>query len=295
MRVANAIAEIMKREGVEFLIAYPVNQLIEAAAQADIRTIIVRQERTGIHMADAYSRLSSGKKVGVFCCQNGPGAENAFGGIAQAYSESVPMVFVPAGYGRNLTNVYPNFNSALNYRNVTKWSEQVTVASAVPEAMRRAFTQARNGRPGPTLVEIPGDVWREEVEVGDYVPTTRTRFGPDPADVAKAAQALIEAERPLIYAGQGVHYAEAWDELKELVELLEAPITTSLEGKSAFPENHPLSLGSGGRAMPEQVWDIVQDGGRHLRRRRQLQPHQLWHPASRRARPSSTTPSTRWT
>jgi thiamine pyrophosphate-dependent acetolactate synthase large subunit-like protein len=259
MRVANAIAEIMKREGVDFLVAYPVNQLIEACAQADIRTIIVRQERTGIHMADAYSRVTSGRKVGVFCCQNGPGAENAFGGIAQAFSESVPLVFIPAGYGRHLTNVYPNFNSALNYRNVTKWSEQVTVAAALPEAMRRAFTQARNGRPGPALVEIPADMWREEVDIGDYQPSVRSRYGPDPADVARAAEALAGAARPVIYAGQGVHYAEAWPELRELAELLEAPVTTSLEGKSAFPEDHPLSLGSGGRAMPQQVWQFISD------------------------------------
>jgi thiamine pyrophosphate-dependent acetolactate synthase large subunit-like protein len=259
MRVANAIAEIMKREGVEFLVAYPVNQLIEACAQADIRTIIVRQERTGIHMVDAFGRLSSGNKVGVFCCQNGPGAENAFGGIAQAYSESVPMVFIPAGYGRNINQVFPNFNSALNYRNVTKWAEQVTVPAALPEALRRAFTQARNGRPGPTLVEVPGDIWREEVEIGDYVATSRVRYAPDPADVARAAQALAEAQRPVIYAGQGVHYSGAWDELRELAELLEAPVTTSLEGKSAFPENHPLSLGSGGRSMPQQVWQFVSD------------------------------------
>jgi thiamine pyrophosphate-dependent acetolactate synthase large subunit-like protein len=259
MRAANAIAEIMKREGVDFLVAYPVNQLIEACAQADIRTIIVRQERTGIHMADAYSRVTSGRKVGVFCCQNGPGAENAFGGIAQAFSESVPLVFIPAGYGRHLTNVYPNFNSALNYRNVTKWSEQVTVAAALPEAMRRAFTQARNGRPGPALVEIPADIWREEVDVGDYQPSVRSRYGPDPTDVTRAAEALAGAARPVIYAGQGVHYAEAWQELRELAELLEAPVTTSLEGKSAFPEDHPLALGSGGRAMPQQVWQFISD------------------------------------
>jgi thiamine pyrophosphate-dependent acetolactate synthase large subunit-like protein len=259
MRVVDAIAEIMKREGVEVLVAYPVNPLIEACAAADIRTIIVRQERTGIHMVDAISRLTSGKKVGVFCCQNGPGAENAFGGIAQAYSESVPMVFIPAGYGRQINQVFPNFNSALNYCHVTKWSEQLTTAAALPEAMRRAFTQARNGRPGPTMLEVPGDLWREEVEIGDYQPTTRVRFAPDSSDVARVAQALVDAQRPVIYAGQGVHYAEAWDELKELAELLEAPVTTSLEGKSAFPENHPLSLGSGGRAMPEQVWRFITD------------------------------------
>src|SRR4029453_7736476 len=111
MRVANAVAEILKREGVEFLIAYPVNTVIEAAAEADIRTIIVRQERTGLHMADAVSRVTSGDKIGVFAMQHGPGSENAFGGVAQAYADSVPLVVIPAGFPRNLTNVSPNFSS----------------------------------------------------------------------------------------------------------------------------------------------------------------------------------------
>jgi acetolactate synthase-1/2/3 large subunit len=209
-------------------------------------------------MADAYSRLSSGDRIGVFTMQAGPGAENAFGAVAQAYSESVPMVVIPGGYARHLTNVFPNFNSMLNYQHVTKSAEQVTLPQYLPEAMRRAFTQARNGRPGPTLVEIPADLWREEVpEPIDYVATFKKRTAPDARDVDEVARVLVEAERPLIYAGQGVHYARAWSELKELVELLEAPTTTSLEGKSAFPEDHPLSLGSGGRALPEPVYRAV--------------------------------------
>ena len=114
MKVPAAVAEILKREGVEFLIGYPVNTIIEASAQADIRTIIVRQERTGIHMADAVSRLTSGRRIGVFAMQHGPGAENSFGGIAQAYGDSVPIVILPGGYPRRLTNVPPNFNAFLN-------------------------------------------------------------------------------------------------------------------------------------------------------------------------------------
>ncbi len=260
MRVPAAIAEILKREGVEFIIGYPINPIFDACAEADIRTIVVRQERTGVHMADAFSRLNSGKRLGVFTMQAGPGAENAFGAVAQAYSESVPMVVLPGGYARHLSNVYPNFSSSLNYREITKSSEQVTLAAYVPEAMRRAFTQARNGRPGPTLVEFPADVFREEVpEPIDYEATFRARSGPDSASVDEVARVLIEAKRPLIYAGQGVHYAQAWAELRGLAELLEAPVTTSLEGKSAFPEDHPLSLGSGGRALPGPVFQHLQD------------------------------------
>jgi acetolactate synthase-1/2/3 large subunit len=258
VQVADAIAEILKQEGVEFIVGYPVNPIIEAAARADIRTIIVRQERTGIHMVDAFSRINSGNEIGVFVMQHGPGTENAFGGVAQAYGESVPIVVIPMGYPRSLTNVTPNFSGLLNFQHVAKSVEQVTLSSSVPDAMRRAFSAVRNGRPRPAVVEIPGDVFAEEIENLSYTRVKTARSAPDPADVAKAAEILVKAERPLIYAGQGVHYAEAWPELKELAELLEAPVTTSLEGKSAFPESHPLSLGSGGRSLPQPVHEFLQ-------------------------------------
>jgi len=259
MRVVQAIAEIMKREGVEFLIAYPLNPLIEACADADIRTIIVRQERTGIHMADAFSRMRSGKHVGVFCMQGGPGTENAFGAVAQAYSESVPLIVIPGGPARGGAWVKPSFNAALNYQHVTKWAETVNAPGGIVATMRRAFTQARNGRPGPVLVEVPGDVWQEEIGDFEYRPTARFRYEPDAVAVEDAVDVLLKAERPIIYAGQGVHYAEAWEELKAFAELMEIPVTTSLEGKSAFPETHPLSLGSGGVAMPGSVYQHVRE------------------------------------
>jgi len=260
MKAVAAVAEILKREGVEFLIGYPVNPIIEAAAQADIRTIIVRQERTGLHMADAVSRVTSGQRIGVFTMQHGPGSENAFGGVAQAYGDSVPIVVLPGGYPRRITNIPPNFNSFINYRHVTKWIEQVTMADAVPDALRRAFTQVKNGRPRPVMIEIPIDVFQEEVpEPLNYVAAPRMRFGPDPQAVAAVAAALVAADRPVIYAGQGVHYAQAWSQLRQLAELLEAPVTTSLPGKSAFPESHPLSLGSGGRSVSRQLHEFLKN------------------------------------
>ena len=242
MKVADAVAKVLKAEGVEYLFAYPVNPIIEAAAKLDIRPIIVRQERIGLHMADAMSRITSGEKIGVFCMQSGPGSENAFGGVAQAYGDSAPIVVLPGGYSRSMTQIQPNFNSALNYRHVTKSCEQVTTPEAVPEAMRRAFTQVRNGRPRPTLVEFPSDLFGEEIpDSFDPKPVPTVRYGPDSASIEAAAEALLDAECPVIYAGQGVHYAQAWDSLKELAELLGAPVTTSLGGKSAFPEDHPLA------------------------------------------------------
>jgi thiamine pyrophosphate-dependent acetolactate synthase large subunit-like protein len=260
MKGAVAVAEILKREGVETLIGYPVNPIIEAAAVADIRTIIIRQERTGLHMADGFSRVSSGKRVGVFAMQHGPGTENAFGGVAQAYGDSVPIVVFPGGYPRRLTNIPPNFNAFLNFRHISKWIEQVPFADVIPAALRRAFTQVRNGRPRPVVVEIPTDVFQEDVpEPLHYRPVVVTRTAPDPLAVREVAQVLVEAKRPVLYAGQGVHYAQAWSELRELAELLAAPVTTSLEGKSAFPETHPLSLGSGGRSVPKPVHDFLQN------------------------------------
>ena len=256
--VATVAAEVLRREGVEHLLAYPLNPLIESAAAARIRPLIVRQERVGIHMADAISRL--GDTVGVFCMQAGPGVENSFGAVAQAYSEGVPLVVIPGGAPRAQTWVPPTFNAALNFRHVTKATEQVTTGAGLVPALRRAFTQARNGRPGPVLVEIPADVWAEEAPGLDaYVPSRRVRSAPDTESVEAAAAALVAAERPLLYAGQGVHRAGAWGQLRALAELLEAPVTTSLEGKSSFPETHPLSLGSGGVAMPRAVFEHARD------------------------------------
>jgi acetolactate synthase-1/2/3 large subunit len=260
VKAAAVVADILKREGTEFLIGYPVNPIIEAAAEANIRTIIVRQERTGLHMCDALSRTTSGERIGVFAMQHGPGTENSFGGVAQAYGDSVPIVVLPGGYPRPLLNLPPNFSSFLNYQHVTKWAEQVIVAEAVPDALRRAFTQVRNGRPRPVLVEFPVDVLREEVPDGwVYTAAPRLRTAPDPRGVADVAAALVAAQRPVIYAGQGVHYARAWPELRQLADLLEAPVTTSLQGKSAFPETHPLSLGSGGRAISKQLHHFLND------------------------------------
>jgi thiamine pyrophosphate-dependent acetolactate synthase large subunit-like protein len=260
MKVSAVVAEILKREGIAFLIGYPVNPIIEAAAEADIRTIMVRQERIGLHMCDAIAKTTSGERIGVFAMQHGPGTENAFGGVAQSWGDSCPVVVLPAGYARNINQVRPNFNAALNFRNVTKWCEQVTVPEAAVEALRRAFTQVKNGRPGPVLVEFPSDLLREEVAGPiDYRKTPRLKSGPDPRAVSDIAAALVEAARPVLCAGQGVHYAKAWKQLRELAELLEAPVMTTLPGKSAFPEAHPLALGSGGIGISKQLHTFLQN------------------------------------
>jgi acetolactate synthase-1/2/3 large subunit len=254
MKVSAAIAEILRREGISVIFGYPRNAVLETSAQIGIRPIIVRQERTGVHMADALSRLTRGKHMGVFAMQHGPGTENAYGGVAQAYSESVPVLVLPQGYARRIAHVPDNFNASISMRDVTKHAEPITLAGEVGNIMRRAFTQLRNGRLRPVLVEIPWDVMAEEIgDDLDYRPVISTRSAPDPEVVKEAALWLVEAKRPVIHAGQGVHWAEAYAELRELAELLAAPVSTSLEGKSCFDETHPLALGSGGAAIPGQL------------------------------------------
>jgi acetolactate synthase I/II/III large subunit len=260
VKVADAIAAILAAEGVETLIAYPVNPLVEAAARIGIRPIIVRQERTGIHMADAMSRMTSGDRPGVFAMQYGPGAENAFGGVAQAFADSVPILLLPAGHPRREAGIAPNFSASRGYVPITKWSDELRLASTVSMTMRRAFAQLRNGRPRPVLVEIPWDLFPEELDGPlDYRPVVRTRSAPDPVAVEAAIDAIVRAKRPLVYAGQGVHYAKAWDGLRRLAERLGAPVTTSLQGKSAFPEDHPLFAGAGGRTVSRALDEAVRE------------------------------------
>ena len=210
-----------------------------------------------MHMADAISRVTSGRKIGAFCMQHGPGSENAYGGVAQSYSESVPLLVIPQGYPRRIAGIDPNFSASREMRGVAKIAEHVIVPGEITNVMRRAFNNLRNGRSGPAIVEIPTDIWSEEIGDLDYTPVSHVRYAPDPADVRKAAAAILAAKRPVIYAGTGVQWAEAWPQLRTFAELLGAPVTTSLGGKSSFPENHPLSLGSGGNAVPQTVHHFV--------------------------------------
>ena len=250
-----AVANVLKMEGVEWIGVMPSNPLIEAAAIAGIRPIVCRQERTGVHMADGFSRVNNGKKTGIFLAQNGPGAENAFGGVAQAYADSVPILVLPAGVARKRVGVEPNFHPVRAYETITKWAAHVNYADRVPELMRQAFTKLRSGKPGPVLLEIPQDLAADEIseEDFDYIPPVAMRVAADPDAVARGARRLLSSHHPVIMAGQGVLYAEATEELVELAEYLQIPVMTTLEGKSAFPENHPLALGIGGSSQTGAV------------------------------------------
>lgn len=255
MKGKTALANILKKEGVEYLFCFPANALIDAAAEVSIRPIMARTERVAVNIADGYSRVTNGTRIGVVAVQHGPGIENAFSGIAQAYSDASPILVLPGAFARERLGVPPNFQAIYNYRGVTKWVEVVLSAGRIPQILRRAFTLLRSGKAGPVLLEVPTDVMEEELadEAFQYTPTRGIRPWGDPQDVREAVDALLSARAPVIVAGQGVHYAQAWEELRELAELVQAPVMTTLNGKSAFPEDHPLALGAGGRTRPRTV------------------------------------------
>lgn len=254
MNGTQLIANILQQEGTEYLFCFPDNQIIDPAAELGIRPMLARTERTVIAMADGYSRMTNGRKIGVAAVQHGPGAENSFGGVAQAFSDSTPLLFLPQHTGSHRIGQEPEFDSVANYKGITKWATRVQSPDRIASTMRRAYTYLRLGRPGPVLVETPRDIISMEIpneHDRQYEPVMRTRSAADPEDVKRAAELLVSARRPVIHAGQGVLYAEASNELVELAELLSAPVMTTLPGKSAFPESHPLSLGAGGHAGPE--------------------------------------------
>jgi acetolactate synthase I/II/III large subunit len=248
MLVMNVIADILKREGVSTLFCFPTTPIIEAAAAVGIRPVICRQERVGVHMADGFARVANGRPPGVFAMQYGPGAENAFAGVATAFSDSSPVIFLPLGHPRETAQLFPMFKSSRSYAAITKAVEEIQLPHEVGNILRRAFSQVKNGRPGPVMVEVPADVMGIEVDVDPsaHRPVPATRSAGDPHDIDEAARMLLDAACPMILAGQGVFYAEATEELRRLAELLQAPVMTTFDGKSAFPEDHALSLGPGG-------------------------------------------------
>ena len=262
MRTIDAIARILKMEGVEYLSAFPTTPMIEAAAEAGVRPIICRQERVGVGIADGYARATNGSPPGVFAMQYGPGAENAYAGVATAFSDAVPMLLLPLGHPTQRDGVFPLFSSLRSYESVTKRVELLNSPARVVDAMRRSLAATRMGRPGPAMLEIPADVATAEVDpsvLDGYRPMSAARSAADELDVERAARALLDARAPVIHAGQGVLYAGATPELVELAELVQVPVMTTMAGKSAFPEKHPLALGSGSGVMSGPVFRFLSD------------------------------------
>ena len=250
------VAHCLKAEGVTWMACFPANPLIEAAAKVGIRPIVFRQERGGINAVDGFSRQTAGKQIGVFVSQDGPGVENSFGGIAQAWGDSVPMLFLPQGAGVDSYNIAPNFSARQNYQNVTKLALSIDQVDKTSREMRRAFHAIRQGRPGPALVEMHRDVMSQEVpeNMQHYVKTRALKSAPSRGDIRDTVKQLLAADNPVIWAGQGILYSEATDQLKTFAELTQIPVITTMQAKSAFPDDHPLALGSANRTAPKTVF-----------------------------------------
>ena len=246
MQTADALVQILRAEGVEQSFCYPFSPIMDAMARAGVKPIVTRQERVAGNMADGVSRSTNGDKMGVVTVQALAGSENAFAGIAHAHTDSTPVLFLPGHPGTRFVGTDPTFDSMRNYRSVTKWSQTLLVADQLQAQMRRAFTALRTGRPRPAMLELPADVCRSEYngEI-DWTPVPPMRSAPDQGAVEEAADRLLAAETPLIWAGSGVLYAKASDELTAVAELLGAPVMPTLQGKSAIPESHPLAAGVG--------------------------------------------------
>lgn len=250
------IAQCLKAEGVTWMGCFPANPLIESVSKVGIRPIVFRQERGAINAVDGYSRQMRGSTPGVYASQSGPGTENSFGGIAQAYGEAVPMIYLPLGVGLRGYDVAPNFSATKNFANITKLALSIDRPDRTTMQIQRAFHAVKHGRPGPVLVEMHGDVLRQDVPENamNYQPSKVFRYAPSAGDVKDAVKALLAARRPVIWAGQGVLYADATAQLRELAELAQIPVITTMEGKSAFPDAHPLALGSANRTAPRNVF-----------------------------------------
>jgi acetolactate synthase-1/2/3 large subunit len=241
------IAQILKAEGTEWLPCFLSNPIIEEAAKQGIRPVAFRHERGAVMAADGYSRVSDRRKFGVVAVQAQAGAENAVGGLAQANADNVPILVLPGG--NNLESIYvkPNFVALRSWETVVKSGQYITRADHTADVMRRAFHGLRNGRGGPVAVEMPHDVCAEPVSEGamTYTSPVASQTRPSHTDVQDAVKALVGAKNPLIWAGAGVLSAGATEELRELAELLDIPVFTTMPGKSAIDERHALSLGAG--------------------------------------------------
>ncbi len=258
MNGTEVIAQILKSEGVEWMACFPSNPLIEAVAKLGIRPIAFRHERGAVMAADAYSRLGDRSRFGVVAVQSQAGAENAMGGISQAFADNVPILVLPGGATLASAAVRPNFSAFNTYQSITRQVEVILRPAQVGDVMRRAFHALRNGRPGPVVVEMPSDVCGEEVpEEGLQYRSPKVSVQvPSPSDVKDAVKALLEAKKPVIWSGMGVLLAGASAELTEFAELTEIPVYTTMPGKSSIDERHPLALGggSGSTTLAARQW-----------------------------------------
>lgn len=245
IEAVNGLIRILKTEKIDGVATFPTNVFNNACGEEDLPIFMVRDERYAVAVADGYSRVSDGKAFGVCTVMGGinaAGTQMAYGALAQAYEDSVPLLCltdgVPTGVmGRERFNIEDAFKS------VTKWTGYINKAERVPEFMRRAFTYLKTGRPSPVLIQLPRGLGSFDENEFPYYPVKGWKSQGNLKDVERAIKAIKSSKKPLLYIGQGVFSANACEELLRFAELSQLPVLSTLKGKSAFPENHKLSIG----------------------------------------------------
>jgi acetolactate synthase-1/2/3 large subunit len=245
IKAVNGFARILKAEGIPWVSCYPTSPVNNALGEEGVPILMMGEERFAVAVADAFSRVTQGKQIGactVMAGLNAAGIQMAYGAIAQAWEDSSPLLVIAEGVGPGAAR-HTHYDMAEALKSVTKWVGEIGRAELVPDYLRRAFTHLRSGRPGPVLLLIPRDLGEYDEAEHPYTPVKGWRSGPDPDDVTAAVKTLLAAKNPLLYVGEGVLYADATSELLRFAEAAQVPVLTTLKGKSAFPENHPLSVG----------------------------------------------------
>ena len=256
MQVAELIANYIVSEGVTLAAGMSGQQigpfLDQIANREEIELMYTRQERVAFDICDGFARATG--RPAVAFTDSGPAAANLMCGLVNSWGDSVPVLFI-AGHN-NATEISSRQTKEIPFVEifspVSKWATVITHPSQTIDTLRRAFMHMSTGRQGPVVIGMPFDVAKMDVETPSWVPISaqkRIRSGGDPESIKSAVEMMVAAKNPYVYVGAGVLFSEASDELIKLSEMLTLPVATTLNGKSAFPEEHPLSLGIGGFAQ----------------------------------------------
>ena len=250
MRAADAIVKALEMEGVEHIFGIPGGAILEvydALYDSEIVHILTRHEQAAVHAADGYARATG--KVGVAFATSGPGATNTVTGIATAYMDSSPIVVMTGQVPRAMigNDAFQEADTTGITMPITKHNYLVTDERQLLRIIKEAFYIASTGRPGPVLIDLPKDVTMVDIEFGypekmdliGYKPKTKGH----PKQIKKAVDLIMQSERPIILAGGGVRLSNAHEEVLKLAETIPAFVITTLMGKGAIPETHPLCLG----------------------------------------------------
>jgi len=234
-KVANGLARILKVEGVSWVSTFPVCSVNNALGDEGIPLLMMREERYAVAVADAFSRVTGGRQIGVCTVMgaiNPAGLQMAYGALAQAFEDSSPVLCISDGVPAGATGT-TRFDITEAFRTVTKWIGHIDQPQRMPEFMRRAFTYLRTGRPGPVLVTLPRSLGGAEYDAEEYpyIPVKGWRAAPDTDDVKAAIKAFRAAENPLLYIGEGIYYGDATAELLQFAEMAQVPVMTTLKAK----------------------------------------------------------------